>query len=108
MSATPELPPLTALQGSLHEITETLGSEVAEPTAIAPDWSQSQWLLARAAATIQGISSLLARSLRWQGPPGWQRFLTDQRLHTEGRHARIEALVERLDDAARASRIALV
>lgn len=100
--------PLTALQKQLRKITETLANEAARPTLTAPRWSESEWLLARAVATVHGISPLFSGSLPWQGPPGWQRFLDDQRMHTERRHARIRGLLGRLDDAARDAGIALL
>jgi hypothetical protein len=67
----PDIAPLSALQAQLRTITETLANELARPGTAAPAWSETQWLLARAVATIHGISPLLARSLRWQrrNPP---------------------------------------
>src|SRR5262249_59152914 len=100
--------PSPALQASLRKITATLANEAARPTLNVPDWSKSEWLLARAVASIQGISPLLARSLRWEGPSGWQKFLNEQRSHTERRHVRIRELLERLDEAARRDGIALL
>jgi hypothetical protein len=108
----PDLPPeiarLTALQATLRSVTETLANELARPSAAAPDWSETQWLLARAVATVHGVSPLLARSLRWQGPPGWQVFLDTQRTHTESRHARIRELLGQLHDAGRSGAIAMI
>lgn len=102
------IPPLKDLQTTLRKITETLASELARPSTVAPDWSESEWLLARAVATIHGISPLLARSMHWQGPPGWQRFLDDQRMHTHNRHARIGDLLTSLGNAARHAGIPVV
>ncbi|MDB6091791.1 MAG: hypothetical protein JWN85_4575 [Gammaproteobacteria bacterium] len=104
----PEFAPLSALQATLRRITETLAAELSRPGAAAPDWSESEWLLARAVAAIHGISPLLAQSVRWQGPPGWRRFLDDQRMHTESRHVRIRELLEQLHQAGRSAGIALV
>jgi hypothetical protein len=104
----PEIAPLTALQASLRRITETLADELAHPGATVPDWSDTQWLLARAVATIHGISPLLSRSLRWEGPPGWQSFLDEQRIHTEKRHSRIRELLGQLHEAGRGSGIPMV
>ena len=103
-----ELPPLVTLQAALSRITETLASAIARPTDAAPDWSESEWLLARAVSTIHGVSPLLSRTLHWQAPPGWQEFLQEQRTHTENRHVRIQELLDQLHDAARRADIALV
>jgi hypothetical protein len=102
------MPPLGLLQTSLHKITETLAHELARPSTTAPEWSELEWLLARAAAAVHGTSALMSHSLRWQGPPGWQRFLDDQRMHTCNRHARIRDLLVSLDDAGREANIPLV
>src|SRR5438034_11324274 len=106
MSAVPEtglaqIAPLTVLQARIRSITETLAHDLACPSTKAPAWSETEWLLARAVATVHGISPLLSRSLRWQGPPGWHSFLDDQRMHTQSRHARIRELLGRLDEAGR-------
>jgi hypothetical protein len=102
------MPPLRSVQTSLHKITETLANELARPSTTAPQWSELEWLLARAAAAVHGTSPLLSHSLRWQGPPGWQRFLDEQRMHTCKRHARISDLLAGLDDAGREASIPLV
>jgi hypothetical protein len=104
----PEVASLSALQARVRTITESLATELGHPGGPAPDWSESQWLLARAVAAIHGISPLLARSLRWQGPPGWQEFLDEQRMHTERRHVRIRELLEHLNEAGRSTGIALM
>lgn len=95
------LPPLGELGASLRRITETLAHELAHPGPAAPDWSPTEWRLARAVAAMHGVSPLLARRLRWQGPAGWVRFLHEQLAHAEARHLRIEQLLGRLDDGAR-------
>jgi hypothetical protein len=102
------MPPLRSLQISLRKITETLANELARPSATAPEWSELEWLLARAVAAVHGVSPLLSHSLRWQGPPGWRRFLDDQRMHTYHRHARIRDLLISVDDAGREAGIPLV
>ena len=63
-------------------ITEVLAQELACPTQAAPDWSEFEWLVARAVAAMHGVSPLLSRALRWQGPAGWRAFLEEQRTHT--------------------------
>jgi hypothetical protein len=84
------LPPLPVLHGTLRRITERLAGELAQPTEVAPDWSDLEWQLARAVAAMHGVSPLLATQLRWQGPPQWQPFLTSQRAHVASRHRRID------------------
>ncbi len=102
------LPPLKAVQAALHKTTERLASELARPTTVAPDWSESEWLIARAAASMHGASSLLSRTLRWQGPTGWAQFLNEQKAHTAYRHARIQQMLALLDTRAREAGIAIV
>jgi hypothetical protein len=93
----PALPPLAWVQEALRRTTEHLARELAQPTAQAPEWSEDEWRIARAAASLHGISPLLAGCLRWQGPPGWRQFLEQQRSHTAARYARIQALLGQLE-----------
>src|SRR5579863_8773980 len=106
-AARTSLPP-RLLQEGLRSVTETLAQELAHPAARPPDWSDTQWALAPAVAAIHGVSALLARRLRWQGPEVWEQFLRCQHAHTAQRQRRIEALLERLNDAARAAHLPLV
>jgi hypothetical protein len=103
-----DLPPLDTIQAALRKTTEVLACELAKPGDTAPDWSPSEWLFARAVATLHGISPLLSRSIRWQGTPGWNRFLSEQRTHTEARYQGIQDLLAVLDSTARRAGIALV
>jgi hypothetical protein len=102
------VPPPTAFQETLREITETLARELACPTQRAPDWSDFEWTIARAVAAMHGVSPLLSKTLRWQGPAGWVTFLEEQRVHTATRHTRIAELLQRLDERGRAEGIAAV
>jgi Uncharacterised nucleotidyltransferase len=106
--STEELPPLKGIQKALSSITETLAQELAHPTADAPNWSVSEWRIARAVAVLHGVSSLLSRRLNWLGPADWAEFLAEQRLHTESRHFRITDLLRTVDCEARAGAIAFV
>jgi hypothetical protein len=108
MDAHPDLPPLQVIQAALHKTTERLALELAQPTEAAPDWSQFEWLVARAVAATHGVSPLLSRSLRWQGPPAWREFLWDQNVQTVGRHARIESLLHLIDRATAGAEIPAV
>ncbi|HEY3658069.1 MAG TPA: nucleotidyltransferase family protein [Steroidobacteraceae bacterium] len=89
------------LPATLRKITETLAGELARPTEHAPDWSDFEWVMARAVAVLHGVSPLLSRTLRWQGPPDWAAFLDEQRAHTALRHVRIRELLRRIDLRAR-------
>jgi hypothetical protein len=101
-------PPLKALQLALHKITEVLANELGHPTAIPPVWSPTEWSVARAVASIHGVSPLLASALRWHGPADWTQFLAQQKAHTATRFGRIQQLLQRIDDDARREGIALV
>jgi hypothetical protein len=104
----PEIPQPVALEGILRKITEALAEELACPTQAAPDWSEFEWIIARAVAAMHGISPLLACALRWQGPAGWTAFLEEQRAHTAKRHVRIDDLLLRLDQRACEAGVAAV
>jgi hypothetical protein len=99
---------LKALQLALQKTTELLASELCDPTAAAPTWSQAEWTVARAVAAIHGVSPLLADTLRWQGPAVWARFLAQQKSHTAQRFQQIERLLQRIDRRACEAGIALV
>ncbi|HVZ35613.1 MAG TPA: nucleotidyltransferase family protein [Polyangiaceae bacterium] len=96
---------LRAVSAALRKTTELLATELARPGPAAPDWTPFEWQIAQAAATLHGVSALLARSLRWQGPPGWQRFLTEQSAHTATRHNRLQRALALISDRARAEGI---
>lgn len=95
------LPPMKVVQAALATTTEILARELAQPSAREPQWSSSEWRIARAAASLHGIAPLLARVLRWKGPEGWQDFLRDQFAHTAVRQARLLEFLGELDRAAR-------
>ena len=86
---------------ALRKTTETLARELASPSSATPAWTDFEWRIAEAASAMHGVSALLARGLRWQGPARWQRFLDEQRHQTRVRHERIDAFVQRLDTLAR-------
>lgn len=106
--AVPALPPLRGLQAALRRTTETLAHELGRPGSQAPDWPESDWRIARAAAALHGVSGVLAARLRWSGPPGWSAFLAEQRTQVRERAVRVEALLVSLDAAARAHGCAFV
>jgi Uncharacterised nucleotidyltransferase len=107
-AAPPDARSLGAIQAALRKTTETLAHELASPGSAVPQWSESEWLIARAVVSMHGVAALLSRSLRWQGVPGWMQFLSDQRAHIEVRFGRIRSLLQSLDDEARRSAVPLV
>jgi hypothetical protein len=102
------LPPLAFVQKALRLTTEHLARELAQPSPRAPDWSEHEWCIARAAASLHGISPLLAGCLRWHGPPGWRQFLEQQRTHTAARYAQIQTLLGQLEARSVASGVPFV
>jgi hypothetical protein len=101
-------PSLKALQLALLKTTEVLANELERPTAIAPEWSPTEWSVARAVASIHGVSPLLAGALQWRGPADWTQFLARQKAHTAKRFCRIQQLLQLIDGVARSEGIALV
>lgn len=101
MSATFEMPRFGVVAAALRKTTEHLAAQVVRSSESPPDWSDLEWAIARSAAAMQGISTLLANRLSWSGPPGWGAFLAEQREQSLLRDARIGALLEGLDAAAR-------
>lgn len=95
------VPPPAELHPTLCAVTERLARELAQPTSCAPDWSDYEWSIARAVAAMHGISPLLSRTLQWQGPGAWTRFLEEQRTHTVARHLRFQVLLGSIDQKAR-------
>lgn len=103
MQAHAELPAHAVIQRALSRTTATLARELHAPSAAAPDWSEFEWRIATAAASLHGISMLLARRLSWRGPESWQSFIAAQAQHSLARDARIAALLVRIDAALRAA-----
>lgn len=99
---------MKAVDAGLRKTTERLACELARPTLVGPDWCESEWLLARAAATMHGVSSLLSTVLRWQVPAGWVQFLQEQRTHTASRHQRICDFLMTIDGRIRAAGVPAV
>jgi hypothetical protein len=96
------------LAAALRMTTEALAGELARPTTVAPDWTDFEWTVARAVASMHGVSPLLSLTLQWDGPAPWAEFLEQQRLHTANRHVRIVELLQRIDRSARREGIAVV
>lgn len=104
----PSLPPFRTLEAALRKTTEALARELGSPTMQSPDWSDFEWRIAQAVAALQGVSSLLGRELRWQGPALWQQFLAEQEEHTIRRQRLIEQLLTGIDSGAQRAGIAVV
>jgi hypothetical protein len=102
------MPPLRRVQAALGETTERFASELAAPALEPPRWDEFEWIIARATAVLNGVTPLMASTLRWQGPPEWQRFVEQQRCHTLLRHQRIEVLLARIHEVARRAGLAAV
>ena len=95
------MPSFKVLAAALRRTTERLAREVAYPTGSEPEWNEIEWAIAQSAAAMQGISTLLANTLSWSGPAAWQEFLAEQREQSILRDARVGALLEHIDAAAR-------
>ncbi|HET6632253.1 MAG TPA: nucleotidyltransferase family protein [Rhodanobacteraceae bacterium] len=103
------LPSLRVVRAGLSRTTEALAAElaVARPGTATPDWNALEWRLAMAAAAVHGVAPLLETWCTWR-QPRWRSFLASQRQHVECRHARIETLLGRIDQAARGAGLAVV
>jgi len=102
------LPPRKEIERGLSQATERFAAELARPLPVAPAWSDFEWQMARAAAILHGIGPLLASTLRWSGPTGWQSFVREQRSQTLQRHRDIAAALEAIEAQAVALGVALV
>lgn len=111
MSATPTPTTqisLRSVHAALRKTTEFLALEVGRGATEAPRWSPTEWQVARAAASIHGVSGLLAHQPRWRGPEDWECFLAEQSADIASRLTRIRELLRGLDAPARDRGIALV
>jgi len=99
---------LTEVARTLRVTTEVLAAELAQPGRPTPQWSESQWRVARASVAIHGIAGLLAQRSGWQGPHWWRPFLESQRREIAQRLSKIEALLRVIEESARAADVRLV
>src|SRR5258707_5524085 len=102
------VPPPATLPETLRKITETLAAELACPTQRAPDWSDFEWKIARAVAAMHGVSPLLSKTLRCQGPAGWVTFLEEQRILTPPRHRHLAEVFPHIAEPRRGAAITAV
>lgn len=99
---------LAAVQRAMRDTTEFISHELAQPQSVAPEWSESEWRIARAVVVMHGVSGLMATRTRWQGPAGWQGFLAEQRTQIAQRQPRIAGLLRQVDECARARGVPLI
>jgi hypothetical protein len=102
------MPRFGQIEAALRCTTERLASEFSSPQESAPSWTPFEWQIARAVASLQGITMLLPQHLRWLGPPSWQGFITTQCQLSRQRDTHIGATLMRVDDALRSAGIACV
>lgn len=96
------------LYRTLRRVTNRLIDEIRAPSVTAPGWSDFDWIVARSACAMQGISGLLANRLRWRGPQAFIRFLQDQREHTAAFCDRAREMLARIDHEARKAGVPFV
>lgn len=104
----PDLPAFAAVERALRAATERLAREVVDPDEIPPTWSDFEWSIARAVATMHGFNGLLAHRAHWNSPPEWPRRLLEQREQIAAIQRKVRALIERIDRATRAAGIACI
>ena len=103
------MPPLREIEAGLRRTTEALARALASGGSIeVPRWTELEWRLAEAAATMQGVAPLLCESTSQWNHPAWRGFLATQREHVEQRHRRIDELLRRIDGRARAADLAMI
>lgn len=105
---TTSLPPLSEIARTLRSVTEQLAAELVEPSATPPPWSEIEICMARVVASIHGVSSLLASTLRWSEPQELLQFLRQQSVETARRHENVMKLVADIDERSRALSLAVV
>jgi hypothetical protein len=99
---------LDRIAAALHDITEVLAAELTRPSEQPPDWTEFDWCIARAAASMQGIAPALRDGLRWPETHGWREFIDGQFAHVAARHVRMSALLKTINGAATEVGVAIV
>jgi Uncharacterised nucleotidyltransferase len=103
-----ELPPFAITEAALHKATAALARELISPSETAPDWNEFEWRVASSVSAMQGVSAILAGSLKWRGPQYWESFLASQVHHSRLRHERIGKILTTLECEMHAADIAFV
>ncbi len=102
------LPSPESIELALSAATERFAAELVKPQSSAPDWTDFEWQMARAAAVLHGITPLLASTLQWSGPASWQDFVLEQRRQTRLRYGHIAAVLQDIEVEATARGLAVV
>ncbi len=103
------LPPLATVQAGAAEDDRASGPTSSDDPQRSPlSGATFEWRVARAVSALHGISPELASRLRWEGPPGWQRFLEGQRGHTEARAERLQRSLQLIGARATAERVGFI
>jgi len=102
------VPTRNMIELGLSAATEHFAAELVNPQASVPTWTPFEWQMAHAAVVLHGITPLLAGTLKWSGPPGWQAFVLEQRHQTQLRYRRIAAVLEAIDARATCAGLAVV
>ena len=95
------MPPPARIEAALRLATERFAAELALPGGGAPDWSEFQWAMARAAAVMHGVTPLLASLSGWREPDQWLQFAAQQRDHTVLRQQRLAGALALIDQQMR-------
>lgn len=101
-------PPFAVIEAALRSTTEYLARQPTAPAAAAPDWSDTEWRIAKAVVAMQGMAVQLATTVRWRGPDHWETFLREQRRQTRLRHCNIRERLADLHAGATAADLPLV
>jgi len=102
------LPALGIIEAGLGRVTETIAGRLAGGDATpVPDWDALDWRLAMAVVAAHGVAGLLDGPQAWPHDD-WRAFLAAQREHVALRHARLAALLERIDRLGRERGIPLL
>jgi putative nucleotidyltransferase-like protein len=104
----PLLWPPRQLRRTLRAITERMARDLAGPATAAPDFTPTEWRLARAVAVMHGVSALLPGRVDWHGPSAWTAFLEAQREHIRDRQLRSARLLDEINRRTRVAGIAFV
>lgn len=102
------MPPVRRIQAALSGATERFATELASPSSDPPQWNEFEWIMAKAAAVLHGVTPLLATTLRWHGPENFYRFSVEQHRHTAARQVRITALLAQIDEGSREARVPFI
>ena len=104
----PGMPSFGVMSRALRATTQRLACELAAPTARAPRWSPLEWGVARAVASMQGCSGVLAGLQHWPRERAWLQFLGEQRTQIAAIQQHAIELLAQIDAGARRAGVACV